>query len=209
MVLKFRIMKKLFLALVATLICFGAQAGSPLKWGVKAGLNYHTVGEVTNLGKDIIESKNRVGWHAGLQASWQVTRMLSIDPELVFSRNSYDLTSSLGGGGQAFLNTIDVPVILGIKVVGPLKAQAGININVMTDSGVKGEDKPFRFSTSSQALGYLLGLGVDLGHFNVMVRYNGFFRSSESSVAFNKAQTTDDLMKMRVSTWQLGVGFYF
>ena len=56
---------------------------------------------------------------------------------------------------------------------------------------------------------YLLGVGVDLGHINITARYNGFFRQSESSVAFNKLQTTDDLLKMQVSTWQLGVGFYF
>ena len=191
------------------MIGVGAQAGSPLKWGVKAGMNYHTVGELTNLGKDIVKAENRVGWHAGLQASWQISRVFSIDPELIFSRNSYNLTPSVGMGGIAYLNTIDVPVVLGVKIIGPLKAQGGININVMTDSGVKGEDKPFRFSASSQALGYLLGLGVDLGHINITARYNGFFRQSESSVAFNKAQTTDDLMKMQVSTWQLGVGFYF
>ena len=191
------------------MIGVGAQASSPLKWGVKAGMNYHTVGELTNLGKDIVKAENRVGWHAGLQASWQISRVFSIDPELIFSRNSYNLTPSVGTGGIAYLNTIDVPVVLGVKIIGPLKAQGGININVMTDSGVKGEDKPFRFSASSQALGYLLGLGVDLGHINITARYNGFFRQSESSVAFNKAQTTDDLMKMQVSTWQLGVGFYF
>ena len=202
-------MKKLIFLFAALVVSFGVQAGGPLKWGVKAGMNYHTVGEPTNLGKDIVEAKNRVGWHAGLQASWQVTRMLSIDPELIFSRNSYNLTPSVGTGGVAYLNTMDVPVILGVKIIGPLKVQAGVNINVMTDSGVKGEDKPFRFTASSQALGYLLGVGVDLGHFNITARYNGFFRQSESSVAFNKVQTTDDLMKMRVGTWQLGVGFYF
>lgn len=202
-------MKKLILFIAALMIGVGAQAGSPLKWGVKAGMNYHTVGELTNLGKDIVKAENRVGWHAGLQASWQISRVFSIDPELIFSRNSYNLTPSVGTGGIAYLNTIDVPVVLGVKIIGPLKAQGGININVMTDSGVKGEDKPFRFSASSQALGYLLGLGVDLGHINITARYNGFFRQSESSVAFNKAQTIDDLMKMQVSTWQLGVGFYF
>lgn len=202
-------MKKLILFIAALMIGVGAQAGSPLKWGVKAGMNYHTVGELTNLGKDIVKAENRVGWHAGLQASWQISRVFSIDPELIFSRNSYNLTPSVGTGGIAYLNTIDVPVVLGVKIIGPLKAQGGININVMTDSGVKGEDRPFRFSASSQALGYLLGLGVDLGHINITARYNGFFRQSESSVAFNKAQTTDDLMKMQVSTWQLGVGFYF
>ena len=202
-------MKKLILFIAALMIGVGAQAGSPLKWGVKAGMNYHTVGEPTNLGKDIVKAENRVGWHAGLQASWQISRVFSIDPELIFSRNSYNLTPSVGTGGIAYLNTIDVPVVLGVKIIGPLKAQGGININVMTDSGVKGEDKPFRFSAASQALGYLLGLGVDLGHINITARYNGFFRQSESSVAFNKAQTTDDLMKMQVSTWQLGVGFYF
>lgn len=202
-------MKKLILFVAALMIGLGAQAGNSLKWGVKAGLNYHTVGKPTNLGRDIVDAKNRVGWHAGLQASWQVSRVFTIDPELVFSRNSYNLIPSVGTGGIAYLNTIDVPVILGVKLIGPLKLQGGININVMTDSGVKGEDKPFRFSASTQALGYLLGIGVDLGHFNIVARYNGFFRQSESSVAFNKVQTTDDLMKMQVSTWQLGVGFYF
>ena len=202
-------MKKLVLLIAALMIGLGAQAESPLKWGVKAGMNYHTVGEPTNLGKNIVEAKNRVGWHAGLMASWQVSRVFSIDPELVFSRNSYNLIPSVGTGGIAYLNTIDVPVILGVKIIGPLKLQGGVNINVMNDSGVKGEDKPFRFSASSQALGYLLGIGVDLGHFNITARYNGFFSQSENSVAFSKVQTTDDLLKMQVGTWQLGVGFYF
>jgi hypothetical protein len=58
-------------------------------------------------------------------------------------------------------------------------------------------------------MGYLLGIGVDFGHINITARYNGFFRKSESSVAFNSVQQTDDVMKMQVSTWQLGVGFYF
>ena len=110
-------MKKLILFFAALVVCFGAQAGSPLKWGVKAGVNYHTVGEPTNLGKDIVDAKNRVGWHAGLQASWQVSRVFSIDPELVFSRNSYNLIPSVGTGGIAYLNTIDVPVILGMKII--------------------------------------------------------------------------------------------
>ena len=210
-------MKKLILVLAAMMICFGAEAKGPLKWGVKAGLNYHTVGEPTSLGRDIIKATDRVGWHACLQASWQISRVFSIDPELIYSRNSYNLTTEMGGGGVAYLNTVDIPVMLGVNVIGPLKVQAGLNINVLTDSGAKGEQSGFRFTASSQALGYLLGVGADFGRFNVSLRYNGFFEKNESSVSFNALQnsdgpnvsTTDPLMTMRVSTWQLGVGFYF
>ena len=202
-------MKKLILIIAALMIGVGAQAGNSLKWGVKAGMNYHTTGEITHLGKEIIDATDRVGWHAGLQASWQITGRLSIDPELIFSRNSYKLEPSLGTGGVAYLNTIDVPLMLGVKIIGPLKVQGGININVMTDSGAKGEAPKFRFNASPQTLGYLLGIGVDLWKFNITARYNGFFRKSENSVAFDSAQQTDDLMKMQVGTWQLGVGFYF
>ncbi len=202
-------MKKLILIIAALVISVGAQAGNSLKWGVKAGVNYHTSGEITNLGKDIVKAENRVGWHAGLQASWQVTGRLSIDPELIFSRNSYKLEPSLGTGGVAYLNTVDVPLMLGVKIISPLKIQGGVNINVMTDSGAKGEEPKFRFNASPQTMGYLLGIGVDFGHINITARYNGFFRKSENSVAFNSVQQTDDVMKMQVATWQLGVGFYF
>jgi hypothetical protein len=210
-------MRKLILVLAAIVICFGAEAKSPLKWGVKAGLNYHTVGELTTLGRDIVKATDRVGWHAGLQASWQVSRMFSIDPELIYSRNSYNLTTEMGGGGIAYLNTVDIPVALGVNVIGPLKIQAGININVLTDSGAKDDQKAFRFNLTPQVLGYLLGVGADFGRFNVSLRYNGFFEKNEGSASFNilmqndgaVAQAEDPLMRMRVSTWQLGVGFYF
>jgi hypothetical protein len=143
--------------------------------------------------------------------------MFSIDPELIYSRNSYNLTTEMGGGGIAYLNTVDIPVALGVNVIGPLKVQAGININVLTDSGAKDDQKAFRFNLTPQVLGYLLGVGADFGRFNVSLRYNGFFEKNEGSASFNilmqndgaVAQAEDPLMRMRVSTWQLGVGFYF
>lgn len=201
-------MKRLVIAAAATMLCLGASAGNPLKWGVKAGMNYQTTEVTANLWKDIVSAKDRVGWHAGLQASWSIG-MLSVDPELVFSRNSYKFTTDAGVDGTSYQHTIDVPIALGIRIVGPLKVQAGLNINIMTDCGIKGDRERFRFSSESQALGYLLGLGVDLGHFNITARYNGYFRNNEGRISFDSQSSSDDTIKMRVGTWQLGVGFYF
>ncbi len=201
-------MKRLVIAVAATMLCLGATAGNPLKWGVKAGLNYQTTEVTASLWKDMVSAKSRVGWHAGLQASWRVG-IFSVDPELLFSRNSYKFTTDAGVSGTSYQHTIDVPIALGVRIVGPLKVQAGVNLNVMTDCGVKGEKDRFRFSTESQALGYLLGLGVDLGHINIMARYNGYFRNNEGRIFFGSTSASDDMIKTRVGTWQLGVGFYF
>ena len=47
-------------------------------------------------------------------------------------------------------------------------------------------------------------------HINISARYNGFFKNNESHVSLASAGIdTSDLIKMRVSSWQLSAGFYF
>lgn len=204
-------MKKLILAIAMTMICFGASAQFNLKWGIKAGLNYQSTNITSSLWKETISAKDRVGWHAGLQASWDLG-LLSIDPELVFSRNSikFNSAASEANNSVVYTHTLDVPVALGINILGPLKIQAGLNFNILSDSGVKKNQLNFDFSTKNQTIGYLLGLMVDLGHINISARYNGFFKNNESHVSLASAGIdTSDLIKMRVSSWQLSAGFYF
>ena len=180
-------MKKLILAIAMTMICFGASAQFNLKWGIKAGLNYQSTNITSSLWKETISAKDRVGWHA-----------------------EFNSAASEANNSVVYTHTLDVPVALGINILGPLKIQAGLNFNILSDSGVKKNKLNFDFSTKNQTIGYLLGVMVDLGHINISARYNGFFKNNESHVSLASAGIdTSDLIKMRVSSWQLSAGFYF
>ena len=106
-------------------------------WGVIAGLNMadYSVKQVdkTTQWDDV---KNDLGWQVGLMASVNVGR-LSIEPQLIYVRNKVELTE---GGEKASIkgNSLDVPVLVSLRVLGPVRVMAGPVFTVLNDnSGLK------------------------------------------------------------------------
>lgn len=75
-------MKKLFLMIVMACSVAVASASGP-DWGVKAGLNF------ANLGRDA-DASARVGFHLGAVAEWDFTKLVSFQPEALFSLKGAD-----------------------------------------------------------------------------------------------------------------------
>ena len=101
-----KIMKR-FILLLAVL-CIGVQAHAGLvpkaKIGLKAGWNY----QANKLkGAKDFDFNSDSGWYAGLQSelTWG---MLGIRPELIYSRNTFDVAGPTGIDGSVKMNTLDL-----------------------------------------------------------------------------------------------------
>ena len=190
---------KRFILLLAVL-CIGVQAHAGLvpkaKIGIKAGWNYQT----NNLkGAKDFDFNSDSGWYAGLQSefTWGI---FGIRPELVYSHNKFDVAGPQGAtDGSVKMNTIDLPVLLQLRFLNFLAIQAGPTFNLMTDVGGSTQDTKWRIDRPT--MGYAVGVDVRLWKFNVAARYNGSFKKSEVL-----GITTGE---NRISTFQLGLGFFF
>lgn len=185
--------------LLLTVLCIGVQAHAGLvpkgKIGIKAGWNY----QANKLkGAKDFDFNSDSGWYAGLQSelTWG---MLGIRPELIYSRNTFDVAGPTGIDGSVKMNTLDLPVLLQLRFLGFLAVQVGPTFNLMTDVGGSTQDTKWRIDRPT--MGYAAGVDVRLWKLNVTARYNGSFKKSEVL-----GITTGE---NRISTFQLGLGFFF
>lgn len=188
-------MKRLMLCLVALSLAAHASAGllPKAKIGIKAGVDYQTNDLKSALGN--IDFDSSTGWFAGLQGdlSWG---LIGIHPELIYSHNKFDVD---GAGGSMKMNKLDLPVLLEVNLLGFLALQAGPSFSLMTDSGGKTEGT--KWDVTRPAVNYAIGAEARIWKLSVSARYNGAFKKSEVL-----GYTTG---KNRISTFQLGVGYYF
>jgi opacity protein-like surface antigen len=113
---------------VALLIFF--TAGSSLfaqSWsdkfqlGVKGGVNVSTV-----TGDGFTDPDHRTSFYGGLLAEAPITETFSLQPEVFYSRQGYDLNENNDGADAEYqLDYIQVPVLLKVYLVDGLNIQAG------------------------------------------------------------------------------------
>lgn len=188
-------MKKIALLLAIVLIATEASAGllPNAKWGIKAGMDYQT-GDIKSLA-DNVKFDSNTGWFAGLQSelTWG---MFGVRPELIFSHNNFDIK---GLDSKMKLSKLDLPLLAQLKFFGILAIQAGPTFNLMTSTGGSKDD--VKWSLERPTVGYAVGAEVRLWKLAVSARYNGAFKESEV-MGFTTGSN-------KISTLQLGLGFYF
>lgn len=173
-------MKKTLLVLVVVLISTAAfsQAGS--SFGIKAGLNYNGNGDYFNSAEQAFENPDKnAGFHVGFFGKFG--NRIYLRPEIV-----YTSTSSGYDEGDLKIKKIDAPILVGVKVVGPLHVFAGPAFQYLLDTefdGITFDDVENDFS-----VGLNIGAGVNLGKFGIDLRYERGF--SENEVNFINANLT-------------------
>lgn len=179
-------MKKTLLVAVLALIGSAAMAQSGSGFGIKAGLNYNKngdlIGSVGDSGQDIVEgAEGKTGYHVGFWGKLDFPKIY-LRPELVYTKtkSSYDVD----GGSQDYdVSKLDLPVLLGIKIVGPLHLFAGpaFQYTLKNDlEGVEIEDVESDFTVGLNA-----GAGVNIGKLGFDVRYERGFSENEANFIGN------------------------
>ena len=164
-------------------------------WGIIAGANMadYKVKQLEGTPKwnDV---KNDLGWQVGLMTSLNVGR-LSIEPQIIYVHNKIKLTegdhtTSVKG------NSLDVPLFVSLRLLGPLRVMAGPVFTVLNDNkGLKDLSIDQLRSTCSYAVGLEARLFDKL---RIDVRYNGQFKNKETAIG-----------KVGVNTFALNLGYYF
>lgn len=165
-------MKKILLVLALfTASLTYAQSGN---YGVKAGLNYNGNGSLTSSAGEVLDNPDRnVGYHVGVYG--KIGSSLYVRPELVFT----SISSSYEGGRDFKMQKLDLPVLAGVRVFGPLHAFIGpaFQLTLNTDY----DDAELSDVKNDITVGLNVGLGVSLGRLGVDVRYERGFSDNEAS----------------------------
>lgn len=173
-------MKKFLLAvcILGSTIAF-SQSKNAI--GIRAGVNYSSNGDlriqdVLDAGEDIIEgSDSNIGFHFGFYGKLNITKFY-IRPELVYTR-----TASEYDNIDYNIQKIDLPVLLGYKIIGPLSIFAGPAFQYIIDTDLELDAINLSDVENDISVGFNIGLAVQLGNIGLDVRYERGFSDNEAS----------------------------
>jgi hypothetical protein len=162
-----------------------AQSSSITGFGIKGGLNYNANGKYFESASEASKSPDRnVGYHIGLFG--KIGNQIYFKPELVYTstKSEYDNASFK-------MQKLDAPLLLGIKVIGPVSVFAGPSFQYILDSdfdGISINDIENDFS-----VGLNFGIGVNLNRLGIDLRYERGFSNNEATFLGNNGIGTDRL----------------
>lgn len=171
---------------IFALASFTTYAQSDSGFGIKAGLNYNKNGDlkgsIQDAGENIIEgSDGKVGYHVGVFGKLDFPKIY-LRPELIYTKtkSSYELD---GNSNDYDVSKLDIPVLLGYKIIGPLHVFAGpaFQYTLNNDLG----DLEIDDVKDDFTVGLHLGAGVNLGRLGLDVRYERGFSENEANFIGN------------------------
>lgn len=204
-------MKKFFCTLlILAAITSSTQAQSlwslsPIKFGVKAGINLTDV-NVKNVASNVFGADAQTGYHIGLQSQIAIGPLF-IQPELLFSSNKVEYSLYETGDHQyetVNINTIDVPIMVGYKL-GLLRLGVGLNFTLY-------DNKDGSLFNTSSALSkesvssFILGGGVNLGSITIDARYLRNINSQTQTIVMSDQTINPSVSR---SSYQLSLGYLF
>ncbi len=175
-------MKKISFLLLLGILSKISFAQVPLfSLGPKIGANYSTL---KNVQEDVrLQSDYFTGFAAGAFVRVNIRR-LYLQPEVYFSQKGSNFTigqpaSTITHGAKVRLHSIDVPVLVGFRLidlkVANLRILAGpVFTNVMDEhkNDLKELD-PENYKFEKSNVGYQAGVGIDIANFTFDARYEG------------------------------------
>lgn len=193
-------MKRLIMLALAAILLMTASTlkaqNLNVQWGITAGVNMADYSVKALKGQSISydKVKNDLGWQVGLMASVNIGR-LAIEPQILYVRHSTELTHGTTKNALKS-NSLDVPLLVSFRLIGPLRVMAGPVFTVLNDNtGLKDLSIDQLRSTCSYALGVEARI---LQKLRLDVRYNGQFKKKETIIG-----------EVGVNTFALNIGYYF
>ncbi|MEP1487221.1 MAG: porin family protein [Algibacter sp.] len=177
--------KSFFIAVFSILAATASYAQTINGLGIKGGLNYNANGDYFQSITDNAKSPDRnVGYHIGLFG--KIGDKLYLRPEVVYSSTKSDYDDD-----RFKMQKIDAPILVGLKVFGPVSVFAGPSFQYILDSefeGVSIDDIENDFS-----VGLNFGIGLNIKKIGIDVRYERGFSNNEASFLNNNNIDTSRL----------------
>ena len=164
-----------------------AQSGSG--FGIKAGLNYGGNGDFfESVSQNSENPDQNIGYHIGVFG--KLGNKLYFRPEIVYTKTKSDYDS-----GEFDMQKIDVPLLVGLKVLGPVNIFAGPSLQYILDTdfgNVRVNDIENDFS-----VGLNFGIGLNLNRLGIDLRYERGFSDNEATFIDNNNVISLDRLDTR------------
>lgn len=151
-----------------------AQSNSPIHFGIKGGANSSNL----SLSNSDLEAKRSLSYHAGVFTRVDFSK-LYLQGEMLYSQKKSKIENGSAGTEQAKWNSIEVPVVVGYKLLRSEGATlrvfgGGVYSYTLNDKAsiLKQVSQSFeKFDKSN--IGYQAGAGIDLGRLTFDLKYEG------------------------------------
>ncbi|WP_346881137.1 outer membrane beta-barrel protein [uncultured Algibacter sp.] len=162
-----------FILLIVIATSSVAMAQTAQGIGIKAGLNYNANGDYFESISSNAENPDRnVGYHIGLFG--KIGEDLYFKPELVYTSTKSDYRDDTFS-----MQKLDAPLLVGIKVFGPISVFGGPSLQYILDTefeGVNVDDIENDFS-----VGLNFGIGLNFNKLGIDLRYERGFSDNEAT----------------------------
>lgn len=191
-------MKKIFFLGIVFLACSNfmlAQSGET-GFGIKAGISHNTNGDLKDLASgDTYDADAAVGYHIGFFGTIDLP-IIYLRPELVYTK-----TTSEYDGADFDMHRLDVPVLVGIELIGPLHVFAGPNLQYIFNTEL--ENQSITDPENDLSIGLHVGLGVQLGKLGIDARYARGFSDNEIGIINDNVNNSAELQTLDTKAEEL------
>jgi hypothetical protein len=183
---KTNIMRHLFFILIIAIAFPTAIMAQTLQGiGFKTGLNYNANGNYFESINNTSQNPDRnVGYHLGLFG--KIGDQVYFRPELVYTSTKSDYDND-----SFKMQKLDAPLLVGLKVLGPISVFGGPSLQYILDSefdGVAINDIENDFS-----IGLNFGIGLNFKKLGIDLRYERGFSDNEATFLGNNGIDTNRL----------------
>jgi len=193
--------------MLALLMSAMSTYAQDFKYGIKGGLNYGATGEYESISRiaddfrgSFEDGEHKTGFHAGVFGQLEILGIF-IRPELMYTEMNTEYSEF-----DYKLKKIDAPVLVGIRLLGPLNIKAGPAFQYIIKNDLENTNLTIGDVENEISVGYQLGAGVELGRLEFDLRYEGAFQDNEAfggNLAADRGFTIDS----RPSQWILSLSY--
>ena len=174
-----------FILMIAIAIPTATMAQTEQGIGIKAGLNYNANGDYFDAIQMNAKNPDRnVGYHIGLFG--KIGNQVYFRPEVVYTSTKSDYDDD-----SFKIQKLDAPLLVGIKVLGPLSVFGGPSLQYILDSefdGIAINDVENDFS-----VGLNFGIGLNFKKLGIDLRYERGFSDNEAAFLGRNSISTNRL----------------
>ncbi|WP_400079562.1 outer membrane beta-barrel protein [Winogradskyella sp. R77965] len=173
--------KSALFAAILAFISFSLSAQEGSAFGIKGGLNYSANGDYfQSIGDNAKNPDRNIGYHIGVFG--KIGKKLYFRPELIYTATKSDYDSD-----NFNVKKIDAPLLVGMKVLGPISVFGGPSLQYILDTefeGISIDNVEDDFS-----VGLNFGIGLNLKKIGIDLRYERGFNNNEATFIDNNIGT--------------------
>ncbi|WJJ98077.1 outer membrane beta-barrel protein [Algibacter luteus] len=174
-----------FILFIAIVIPNVSLAQTAQGIGLKAGLNYNANGDYFESINDNYKNPDRnVGYHIGLFG--KIGNQVFFRPEIIYTSTKSDYDDD-----SFEMQKLDAPLLVGLKVLGPISVFGGPSLQYILDTefdGIAINNVEEDFS-----VGLNFGIGLNFKKLGIDLRYERGFTDNEATFIGNNGISTDRL----------------